>query len=121
MGTIQSYRKFIEEYKLKIYQSVTKEILPVLKEILDSYNDKFGEYDVYLCDSDLNVILEDSTDYMICVKLHIPNPMNNPDFDLIYYRIYDIIRDRIESEFDDLDLYREEELDNKLYLVYKIK
>jgi hypothetical protein len=98
MGTIQSYRKFIKEYESKIWDIFNNEIVPSIKEILDSY-DEIHEYSIRIIDREYNT--RDSGDIETCFLFIRLFPENKEED---FSKIARQIMKRIKSEFKD-DIY----------------
>lgn len=116
METISTYRKFIEDHKSKIWNIITTEILPKVKDILESYDDVLESSSVVLVDSDLNACRLNDIDCFIFIRFQLPN---DEEFD----RIHDEIISRIRSELnDDIYLYSDEiNINDECELLYEIR
>jgi hypothetical protein len=118
METIKKYRKFIQEHNLKVWNIVTNEIFPKIKEILESYDDEIESSRIELVDHDGKLCSEygrvgenmDIEDTCIRVTFCISIDVEDVEFE----RIRKTIEKRISSEFsDDLSLYSHEITDDE--------
>ena len=98
METIKKYKRFIIEYKLKIWDIINNDMIPSLKEILESY-DEIREFKIRMIDREYNTRNDgDIDDCFLFIRLFPED--KSEDFSKVTKQIVQ----RIESEFKD-DIY----------------